>query len=156
MPFVIVDTENYAGNFVRDFTYYTTGCTGGAPSPLAEQARKEMRHAQWWDENLVEQAVSEGRSQIATITATPQWFNDGYGRHFHVDDEQAQHITTRCAAYLSVRLRTRVLPPQEVWDEFQERAIEFSETIYPQLDPGRNTITLTGARQEQRARKPKF
>ena len=157
MYHLIVDTENYAGDFARDLTYYTTGCMGDChySSPLVEQARKDMRYGAWWAEHLVEQSMPGGRAQIATMAETPHWFNDGYGRMYRIDDGCAENITTRCAAYLSVRLLTDELPPPEVWDEFQERVIDFCEHVFPTSHLGRQRrIVLTGVRQEH-APKPK-
>lgn len=142
---------------MRDLIHYTTGCTGDCDytSPLVEQARQAMQYGQWWAEHLFEQRGADGCDQIATIAETPNWFNDGYGRHFRIDDDGAQNITTRCAAYLSVRLLTDASPPQEVWNEFQERVIDFCENVFPTSHLGRGrTIVLTGVRHDN-ALKPK-
>lgn len=151
---LFVDTENYSGDFVRDFTYYTTGTTGDCDvvSSLADTARDAMVHAQWWEEHLIEQRSAnrdDRRTQIATIAPTPGWFNNGYGQHFRVDSDEASKIETRCDAYMSVLLTTDVLPPNNVLEEFQQRAIAFCEDVFPTLRPELKTIiTLTGVRQE--------
>ena len=46
MHFLIVDTENYAGNFERELVAYATGCYGdcGVGDGEAEDAREDMTH----------------------------------------------------------------------------------------------------------------
>lgn len=58
---------------------------------------------------------------------------------------------------MSVAVRN--LPPPEVWEEFQERVIDFCERVYaqtaPTWNPHRSAIGLTGVRTASLETQPK-
>jgi len=152
---LIVDTENYSGNFEREMVAYATGCYGdcGVGDTEADMAREKLKHYAWWEENMVEQEDEDYGAEMmrpASICPTPGWFNNGRGYHFRADSEEAETIEGRYPAYLSVKMVVKQLPPQEVWDEFQERVIEFCEQYYPTMCSYKTEqpIVLTGVRQE--------
>lgn len=153
---LIVDTEDYSGNFEREMVAYATGCYGdcGVGDYLAEQAQEKMKHYAWWEKHMVNQPdedTGEDCMRPADIWPTPGWVNNGYGLHLREDSEEAEALTTCYPAYQSVVMVVDELPPQEVWEEFQERVIEFCEKVYPAEAPSykkQHPITLTGVRQE--------
>lgn len=149
---LIVDTENYSGNFERQLVAFATGCFGdcGVGDTEAQLARQQMTHYAWWEENMIEQEDEDHGADCmrpASICPTPGWFNNGMGYNFRADSDEAETIEGRYPAYLSVKMVVEQLPPQEVWDEFQERLIEFCEQYYPVMH-SYSTITLTGVRHE--------
>lgn len=155
MHLLIVDTENYSGNFERQMVAFATGCYGdcGVGDTEAELAREDMQHYSWWEDNMVMQEDDEYGADVmrpASIHPTPGWFNNGRGYHFRGDSDEADTITERYPAYLSVKMVVEQLPPQEVWEEFQERVIEFCEHYYPTMRSYKTEapIVLTGVRQE--------
>lgn len=156
MHLLIVDTENYSGNFERQMVAYATGRSGdcGVGDEEAEVARNEMKHHDWWEENMVMQEDDEHGDEVmrpASICPTPGWFNNGTGYHFRADSDEADTIKGRYPAYLSVKMVVEQLPPEDVWEEFQERVIEFCENYYPTMRSYKTEapITLTGVRQEE-------
>ncbi len=155
MHLLIVDTENYSGNFERQLVAFATGCFGdcGVGDTEAQLARQQMTHYAWWEENIIEQEDEDHGADCmrpASICPTPGWLNNGMGYHFRADSDEAETIEGRYPAYLSVKMVVEQLPPQEVWDEFQERVIEFCETYFLThwSNSTKQPITLTGVRQE--------
>ena len=156
MHLLIVDTENYSGNFERELVAYATGCYGDCSvgETEAEDAREEMAHYAWWEQHMVMQEDEEYGAEMmrpASIYPTPGWVNNGRGWCAPADSPEAQDFEHRCPAYLSVKMVVDELPPQEVWDEFQERVIDFCETYFLThwSNSTKQPITLTGVRQEK-------
>lgn len=155
MHLLIVDTENYSGNFERQLVAFATGCYGdcGVGDTESQLAREEMTHYAWWEDNMIEQEDEDHGADCmrpASICPTPGWFNNGMGYHFRADSDEAETIQARYPAYLSVKMVVEQLPPQDVWEEFQERVIEFCEHYYPSMRSYKTEqpITLTGVRHE--------
>ena len=145
---IIIDTENYAGSFERPMIAYATGCADSDTGYTVEAAaaRAELVHHAWWQQNIVPQKdhKHKGYFSIVEIWPSPNWGSDGSGGHFHVDSEKGQNLFS--AAYLSLAVVVKTLPPSEVWEEFQERVIDFCDNQYMGTDGKR--ITLQGVRQE--------
>lgn len=155
MHLLIVDTENHAGNFEREMVAYATGCYGdcGVGDGEAQDAREEMTHYSWWEQHMVMQEDEEYGAEMmrpAAIHPTPGWVNNGRGWCVPENSPEAQDFERTYPAYLSVKMVVKQLPPQDVWDEFQERVIEFCEQYYPTMCSYKTEqpIVLTGVRQE--------
>ena len=145
MYYLYVDTENYSGNFEREMTAFSTGLLaegGMVGEELAEEAQQKMKHHSWWAKNVILQANEDYPGYLfpVTMAATPGWYNDGYGGEHRADSEEAAQHTNKYPSYQSILITTKTSPPQEVWEEFQERLIEFCED---------NDLTLTGVRREE-------
>lgn len=84
MKVLIIDTDNYSGNFERELCLFLTGQVGDAdvgqgfltqPSPIT--------YKNWWDENIVQ--VNDDDDNILTpvkMWETPGWFNNGMGKNY--------------------------------------------------------------------------
>ena len=103
MYHLYVDTENYSGNFEREMAAFATGQIGdcGVGQSFAETAQKEMTHAAWWEEHIVQQEDEKGSEfyRPVEISPTPGWYNNGRGLHFIADSEEAEQYDARCPAY---------------------------------------------------------
>lgn len=156
MHMLIVDTEDHSGNFEREMVAFATGCSGdcGVGDFLAKESRDKMTHYAWWEKHMVMQedkTYGADMMRPASIYPTPGWFNNGSGYHFRADSDEAETIEGRYPAYMSVKMVVDEVPPAEVWDEFQERVIDYCERVYVQNAPHWKTqkpITLTGVRIE--------
>lgn len=155
MYMIYVDTEDHAGNFERELVAYATGCYGdcGVGDGEAEDAREEMTHYAWWEQHMVMQEDDEYGAEMmrpAAIHPTPGWVNNGRGWCVPASSPEAQDFERTYPAYLSVKMVVDQLPPKDVWEEFQERVIEFCETYFLThwSNSAKKPITLTGVRQE--------
>lgn len=162
MHLIYVDTLDYSGNFEREMVAYATGCADErAPQEdLANSARRDMRFGQWWADNIVAHVGPEKEEAcVANIAATPGWFNNGMGGHFQIGAVGVDIGGRHYPAYQSVSVAVRNLPPPEVWEEFQERVIDFCERVYaqtaPTWNPHRSAIGLTGVRTASLETQPK-
>lgn len=86
----VIDTEQYAGNFERQLTAFSTGNIGGCEVGNAEAGQ--------FADDLGEDAVFEnierrpddtGCFRPTSIWPTPGWFNHGMGGHFREGDDEA-------------------------------------------------------------------
>lgn len=94
---IIVDTENYAGNFERQMCAFVTGQVGdcGVGESLAkEEIRQgEIVYLEWWEKHIVLRDDPRFNETVirrpVAIAATPGWFNSGLGHeHRETDDER--------------------------------------------------------------------
>lgn len=78
---IIIDTEQYAGNFEREMCAYVTGQYGdcGVGRNIADSISDEIRHLAWWTDHIVQRADEHGTERPASISQTPGWFNNGMG-----------------------------------------------------------------------------
>lgn len=83
---LVIDTEQYSGNFEREMCAYITGQFGdcGVGREFAEQYSSEIKHLSWWEDHICAEEDDEGYGcyRPAAIWATPGWFNNGMGGHF--------------------------------------------------------------------------
>lgn len=91
---LVIDTDQYSGNFERELCAHVTGHTGDCEvgDDLAEEAKEVLEHKIWWDENI-KQVEDEEHSEFyrpCAIYETPEYFNDGYGGHFRRDCSQEE------------------------------------------------------------------
>lgn len=126
---IIIDTTSYAGNFERELCAYVTGQYGecGVGDDLAEQASAEIRHIEWWNDHIAQEADDHGCRRPASIWATPGWFNNGNGGHYR--DDPANYDAARAASVQSMK----------DYFELHERAIRdrlAREDFEPATKPG--------------------
>ena len=81
---VVIDTENYAGNFERQMCAFVTGRIGecGVGDVIAREAAPDIRNMGWWKTHSVMVADEKGCSRPVSIWPTSGWFNNGMGGHF--------------------------------------------------------------------------
>jgi hypothetical protein len=206
---LVIDTEQYAGNFEREMCAYLTGQVGdcGVGSDVADKHSSGIKHLDWWKENIAEEMDDDGVcSRPASIWSTEGWFNNGYGGFFK-DEPKSETIAIEAAkkseveynalqvksikerierknfettpngwteeaclrtlasyekrledagqlkkhsAYLSVAIFVKEFPPEEVWEEFKERAAVFCQnykSFVNRYTAGKSDqLTLTGFR----------
>ena len=69
---IIIDTEDYSGNFERPMVAFTTGCIDDHSTMyehVARNARSEMKFYDWWSKNIVAVADPQGEYEGATFVA---------------------------------------------------------------------------------------
>lgn len=77
---LIINTEQYAGNFERAMCAYVTGQTDeyGSDEEIAKLASPNIKHLDWWEQHIVQESDS-GSYRPVTNWATNGWFNNGMG-----------------------------------------------------------------------------
>lgn len=122
---IIIDTEQYAGNFERQMFSYITGLENPREDGIGEYASKSILNLNWWKEHATEEEHPEYGPQNMNIEITPNWFNDGKGRHKKADDPNIDNFKHKFPAYLSVGIFVDEVPPQNVIEEIEKRAKDF-------------------------------
>jgi hypothetical protein len=81
---VVIDTDQYAGNFEREMCAFLTGQTGecGVGKEIANKARQDIKHLPWWISHIAQAPDEHGTLRPTTIWPTPGWFNNGMGKHY--------------------------------------------------------------------------
>ena len=81
----IIDTNSYAGNFEREMCGYLTGRVGecGVGDNFAEFFHKE----ETLDFDNVIDVEDEGCARPCSIQPSPNYFNTGMGKHYHISEE---------------------------------------------------------------------
>jgi hypothetical protein len=83
---LIIDTEEYAGNFERQLCGYVTGQadydTQGKEEADIFLNEVDADIANWFEENIVSITDVNGNDQFVKLSPTPGWFNDGVGNHY--------------------------------------------------------------------------
>ena len=142
---LVVDTEQYAGNFERAMCAYATGVVGGCTrgekeaSLFAEQEPdsfdRDIEESVFW-ELMVQEMDEDGCARPVTIVATPGWFNDGDGREFRDEGQEIEGVT-KWPSYQSVGMffERRLTSDEEAL--VKRRVAAFAEL---------NNITVTGYR----------
>ena len=95
-PFAFcIDTNAYAGNFVREMCAYITGVIGecGVGEDLAGFAHKELSEEAmaFFDDAVLAVADEHGCHRPASIFPTPGFFNDGHGACYPDEDLEKRH-----------------------------------------------------------------
>lgn len=123
---VIIDTNQYAGNFEREMCAFVTGQYGGCGvgEGIAELARGEIQHVAWWDRHVEMVEDLHGCAQPVAICPTPGWFNDGFGG-LHYELLGRREALDAAARGLREALAV------------QERALEKQIAALPADDPAR-------------------
>ena len=82
---LVIDTDEYAGDFEREMCAYLTGQVGecGVGDEYAELFHQEVptKVAESF-ENIVAFVTEHGCARPATIWANPRYGNDGFGNHY--------------------------------------------------------------------------
>lgn len=125
---VVIDTNQYSGNFERELTGYVTGVYGEC-----EVGKKE---AEIFEEEVEDEALAEELGNIiesrrddrgcyrpCAIATTPYRRNNGAGVHYSVDSDDADGYH----AYESVEIYFREEPTKEMLQLIIERAKAFTE-----------------------------
>lgn len=149
---IIIDTEQYAGNFEREMVAYITARTGecGVGEEQREMAERELPDfaRDWFEDHLMDTPDDHGCFRPASISATPGWTNNGYGEHTRLDPDE----DPSWPAYLSVEMVFDEWPPLEVLEVIYERAVEFCAkygTLVQHIKDD-TRLTLTGIRHVDR------
>jgi hypothetical protein len=81
---VVIDTEQYAGNFEREMCAHLTGQYGdcGVGSKIAAGVVDDIKHLAWWTRHIAQEANEHGTRRPVSISPTPGWFNNGVGGHY--------------------------------------------------------------------------
>jgi hypothetical protein len=86
--YFVIDTEQYAGSFVRELCAWVTGMTGECEvgKTSAERALEQEPELEELLDDVVGQEPDEhGCYRPCVIWTTPGWFNNGHGGHFRED-----------------------------------------------------------------------
>lgn len=97
---VVIDTEQYAGNFEREMCAYLTAQWGqcGVGGATATAVANEIRHANWWKDNILKPSDEKGCKRPVSIYPTPGWFSNGMGGHYRDDPafyDEARHAAVQ-------------------------------------------------------------
>jgi hypothetical protein len=88
---LVVDTNQYAGNFERESIAFATGQVGecGVGMGEADEAHDALTDEQlaWWEAHVIQHQDDRGVLRPAYIYPTPGMFNNGVGGHFPCTDE---------------------------------------------------------------------
>jgi len=144
---IVIDTEQYAGNFEREMVAYITGLTGecGVGENTQKMAEAELTDddKKWFDANVHGVSDDHGCNRPAFIVPTPGWGNDGKGNHAKVKEGKEEY-----PAYLSVGFRVSDWPEIFVLHTIMRRAQKFCEefTTISRFVEGSKPLTFTRIR----------
>jgi hypothetical protein len=104
---VVIDTNQYAGNFERQMCAFITGQIGdcGVGAELARKAEKELRHGGWFEGNIASEIDDHGNFRPTSMWPSP-----------------AGNSCNGVAIFLEE------FPPEDVLAEMVERAKQFCTT----------------------------
>jgi len=124
---VIVDTEQYSGNFERAMVAFITGQVGECEvgQEQADVARAELSAdvLQWFDDNTMQLPDDHGCHRPANLAPTPGWYNDGNGNHKKLKEGSTKK--PKYPAYLSVEMQFYRPPSPAIREVISERAVRF-------------------------------
>jgi hypothetical protein len=153
---IIIDTEQYSGNFEREMCAYVTGIFGECEvgQDLAKFYSPEIKSSEWLESEVKKKPDEHGCHRPVSISPTPGWYNNGRGGHFRDSKEVETYLNRKWPAYLSVEIYSNTIPPQEVIEEIIERAKNFClnrASIYEKAsqyvsENDKKPLTFTGAR----------
>jgi hypothetical protein len=129
---LVIDTDQYAGNFEREMASY---CTNLEFPRGDEYCSNDVEHSDWWEENTYPHYNGEW-DEGCSIWPTPGWSNNGMGQHRRIKDGEKM----KWPAFMSVAIFSDIQPPTEVIEEVRKRATEFTKVYRYQ------PITVTGVR----------
>lgn len=145
---LVVDTEQYSGNFEREIGAYLTGQVGecGVGQEFVSKYSQEIKNLKWWEKNIYQKADEDGCYRPVEIYPTEGWLNNGMGTCFKKTDQDDKGYP----AYLSVAVFMNEKPTEEVIDEFIQRAKNFCINIKELSDNAdfiyKTALTFTGVR----------
>jgi hypothetical protein len=81
---LIIDTEQYSGNFERAMCAYVTAQYGECKvgSEIADEASKNIKHVDWWCDHIVSLPDENNCHRPVDNWETPGFFNNGLGKHY--------------------------------------------------------------------------
>lgn len=132
-PYVlVVDTEQYAGNFERQMCAYMTGCAGecGVGEKEAEMFIKKYGGAEWNDEEsrfaeiIMQIADEHGCARPVNVWPTPGWFSNGMGGEFRPGQEKEAEAAYKKSIREYAEYSNRVNPmmPQKSEEDIEKEA----------------------------------
>jgi hypothetical protein len=154
---VVVDTDQYAGNFEREMASFVFGCfdVNRVGAEYVEQGVFPLPWACSEHEAYASVIVAhdrEGRGELyekfGNIAPTPGFRNNGMGKHFPYTEGEAIEGNFY-PAYLSVsfRFQNGFEPSAEQLAELKARVLEFPEVYTPRIKTHtKPTINITGFR----------
>lgn len=107
---IVIDTDQYAGNFERQMCAYLTGQSGdcGAGREIALVAQDEIEHVDWWKRHIVQVPNEHGTKRPVAIHPTPGYFNNGMGGHYvDAPEEYGRAQEERIAALIKTQAPQR-------------------------------------------------
>lgn len=149
---IVIDTEQYSGNFEREMCAYITGQIGecSVGNDWVREYSETIKHLDWWEEHILQRPDDREHPCYRPVAIYPTvgWYNDGYGGHLK---ETGADVKSRYPAYMSVAIFTDKLPPDAVLIELTERAREFCQQrieLSKSLKrlPATENLDLTGIR----------
>jgi len=139
---LVIDTEQYSGNFEREMTGWIVGNNNHGEMYDRDMYLKthsaypelEDYFSEWQTEYCGSYIFDEeyGR-QMCGIVVTPGWSNDGYGQHSKLPEGTKR----KWPAYQSVGIAIRKTLPDDMIDIVKQLAHEFANNY---------NITITGLR----------
>lgn len=127
---LIIDTEQYAGNFEREMTAFLTGHVGECG--VGEERVEEMAKDRPAFENVIDISDDRGCRRPCSRWPTPGWHNDGHGEYIKGDKG-------KYAAFLSVAIFFDSHPKLEQIKWIKSHAVDFNPEFGEKL-------TITGFR----------
>ncbi len=155
---VVIDTEQYAGNFEREMVAFITGLIGecGVGEEAKAYADDELSKEDlaWFDNNVNCWVQDDhGCGRPAFLVETPGWGNDGMGEHTKKQTDNPSKVNKRKTAYpayLSVGFEVSAWPELFILHTIIRRAQRFCKdfpTISRFGDISKtDALTFTGLR----------
>lgn len=129
---VVIDTEQYTGNFVRDICTYVTGQSLGCRTDDAVLARALpfIEHLSWWNANAV-CVTEDGRERgYSDIFTTPGWINlEGGHRRDDTDTYTARLAVHKKRHEHAISIFRKKLEDQEFGGPGQKSKSELEASI---------------------------
>jgi len=145
---IIIDTDQYSGNFEREMCAYCTGQVGDCGVGEEEQALFDEKYGDEFRDNiyeLIEQRSDDhGCFRPCSIEPTPGYCNNGMGKN--CKEEDAEGDDGRYPAYQSVGIYFYDKPSQEIIDMIKERAAEFVTMKSKHYPYKKRTMKILGFR----------
>ena len=137
--YFVIDTNSYAGNFERELCSYVTGQYGdcNVGKDIAEYVKNNK------DVEAIRKFIGEESDKYncyrpAKIYPTPNIYNNGFGFHYKIGEEQiakkmrpdyvgSEIPLEKYLAYQSVAICLRSMPPEDVIKKMCSRANKFKK-----------------------------
>jgi hypothetical protein len=131
---IIIDTEEYAGNFEREMVAFITGqvgeCEVGRESQAIAEEELSEEDMDWFCSNVIWTSDDHGCRRPASIAATPGWSNDEKGKHTKLKPGQKP----KYPAYNSVEFVVNEWPPDNIMKIIIARAKDFCQRYHPERE----------------------
>lgn len=154
---IVIDTEEYSGNFERDLVAFITGQVGecNVGRKNADRAQDDLSPEiyHWFDEHVVQTADDHGVLRPASIAPTPGWSNNGDGNETKLKPGEKM----KYPAYMSVEFVLDDWPTFDVMEVILDRVKFFCDRysevsrVGARIGEACKPLTLTGVRMEKRS-----